>query len=337
MNEQTNSCTNDASSTLGNDEIHVWVLDNDKILTNQQTGLPLTITVNTTKISDANFKENCPAFIPLNFSNHATNNTSFSINATHAINKKDACILGLINPSHDNDFIGLRAFLNGHSLLNNSHNSNYKTQHIIHDISRAIQLIRWANEHQYCSRCSAPTQLHKASSEHALVCTSCNYIQYPRVQPCVIIAISRNNPTTGKPQVLLAHHHRHSNQSKTSNKTSNKIRYGLIAGFVEVGESIEHAVEREIAEEVNLTVNNVRYITSQPWPYPTNLMLGFVANYASGNADNIKVQDDELCHAKFFDLDDLPLIPPNGTIAYMLIEHLCHLNKLPSPISVWQN
>lgn len=98
--------------------------------------------------------------------------------------------------------------------------------------------------------------------------------------------------------------------------------YGLIAGFVEAGESIESAVHREVMEEVGLSVSNLRYHSSQPWPYPTNLMLGFIADYAGGE---IHPQADEIKEARFFDVDDLPLTPKAGTIAHTLIQSVIHL------------
>ena len=178
-------------------------------------------------------------------------------------------------------------------------------------ISQAIQLLRWQADTQFCSRCASPT-VHADQGERAMVCPVCQLRQYPRVQPCVITAITRPNPVTGEMQILLAHHHRHGQQKLPP-------MYGLIAGFVEVGESLEHAVVREVAEEVNISVTDIRYVSSQPWPFPSNLMLGFRASYASGD---IIIQEDELSHADFFDLSNLPKIPPKGSIARELIDQI---------------
>ena len=178
-------------------------------------------------------------------------------------------------------------------------------------ISQAIQLLRWQADTQFCSRCASPT-VHADQGERAMVCPVCQLRQYPRVQPCVITAITRPNPVTGEMQILLAHHHRHGQQKLPP-------MYGLIAGFVEVGESLEHAVVREVAEEVNISVADIRYVSSQPWPFPSNLMLGFRASYASGD---IIIQEDELSHADFFDLSNLPKIPPKGSIARELIDQI---------------
>ena len=175
-------------------------------------------------------------------------------------------------------------------------------------LSQAIQLLRWQADTQFCSRCSAPVTA-AVSGERAMVCSVCRFRQYPRVQPCVITAITRPNPTTGETQILLAHHHRYG-------QTVLPLQYGLIAGFVEVGESLEDAVMREVNEEVGIKLTDIRYVSSQPWPFPSNLMLGFRATYVSGD---IVLQEDELSHADFFDLSDLPKIPFKGSIAYDLI------------------
>lgn len=178
-------------------------------------------------------------------------------------------------------------------------------------ISQAIQLLSWQADTQFCSRCASPT-VHADQGERAMVCPVCRLRQYPRVQPCVITAITRPNPVTDEMQILLAHHHRHGQQNLPP-------MYGLIAGFVEVGESLEHAVVREVAEEVNISVSDIRYVSSQPWPFPSNLMLGFRASYANGD---IILQEDELAHADFFDLSNLPRIPPKGSIARDLIDQV---------------
>ena len=180
-------------------------------------------------------------------------------------------------------------------------------------ISQAIQLLRWQTDTQFCSRCASPV-VHTTADERAMVCPVCRLRQYPRVQPCVITAITRPNPQTGEMQILLAHHHRYGEQKRP-------LMYGLIAGFVEVGESLEHAVVREVAEEVNISLSDIHYVSSQPWPFPSNLMLGFRASYAAGD---IVIQEEELSHADFFDLSNLPKIPFKGSIAYELIAQIAH-------------
>ncbi len=177
--------------------------------------------------------------------------------------------------------------------------------HTAHEISAGIQLLSWQKSHQFCGYCGSKTHLHH--KENALICSACHQHFYPKIQPCIIIAITRPCPVTGQPQILLAQHHRHKDTGM----------YGLIAGFMEVGESAEMTIHREVMEETGVAVDNIRYVKSQAWPYPSNLMLGFLATYQSGE---IVIDEDELSHACFFGANDLPLIPKSGTIAHKLIK-----------------
>lgn len=184
--------------------------------------------------------------------------------------------------------------------------------HTAHEISAGIQLLLWQKSNQFCGYCGTKTARHP--KENTMVCPACHQHFYPKIQPCVIIAINRPCPVTGQPQILLAQHHRHQATGM----------YGLIAGFMEVGESVEMTIHREVLEETGVYVDNIRYIKSQAWPYPTNLMLGFCATYRSGD---IVIDEDELSHAQFFGKDDLPMIPKKGTIAYELIGQVLGLRE----------
>ena len=164
--------------------------------------------------------------------------------------------------------------------------------------SRAVQLLEWRRNHKFCSHCGHATEIH--SKEYAMVCPACGYHQYPRVQPCVITII-----TKGDDELLLA---------KSAHNKSNM--YGLIAGFVEVGETLEEAVQREAFEEVGVRLKNIRYMSSQPWPFPSNLMIAFHAEYDSGD---IQLQLEEISDAQFFKFDQLPEIPFKGSIAHSMI------------------
>lgn len=168
--------------------------------------------------------------------------------------------------------------------------------------SRAVQLLEWRRNHKFCSHCGHHTEIHP--KEYAMVCPACGYHQYPRVQPCVITII-----TKGKDEVLLA---------KSAHKHYGNM-YGLIAGFVEVGETLEEAVQRETLEEVGLKLKNIRYMSSQPWPFPSNLMIAFHAEYDSGE---IELQIEEISDAQFFKFDQLPEIPFKGSIAHAMISEI---------------
>lgn len=181
--------------------------------------------------------------------------------------------------------------------------NQYLPQSVMAHIAHALGLLKWRLEHQFCGRCGNPTTL--SSNEYATVCLHCNHKSYPVICPCVIVAITRQCPQTHKTQLLLAQHRRHKDGL-----------FGLIAGFIEIGEDVLSAIKREVQEETNLTIKNIRPIASQAW-YPNNLMLGFIADYDQGA---IVIESSELNDAKFFDLDDLPNIPHHGTIARQLID-----------------
>lgn len=163
---------------------------------------------------------------------------------------------------------------------------------------RASQVLAWARDHRHCCRCGAPTQLH--ARDRAMVCTSCGHCQYPRVAPCVIVLVTRGE------EVLLARSARFP-----------PGMFSTLAGFIEAGESVEEALAREVAEEVGVQVRAPRYLGSQSWPFPHSLMLGFHAEYAGGG---IVVDGEEIVEAGWFRIDDLPLVPPRGSISRMLID-----------------
>lgn len=105
-------------------------------------------------------------------------------------------------------------------------------------------------------------------------------------------------------------------------KTLKKNVFGLVAGFVEIGENIEEAVMREVEEETGLKIKNLRYKKSQPWPYPSVLMLGFFAEYSSGD---IKLQEEEIEAGNWFRYNELPTIPDKASIARQLIDEWMNL------------
>ncbi len=165
---------------------------------------------------------------------------------------------------------------------------------------RAWQLATFRRTHRFCGECGAP--MTPKAGEWAQVCHH-GHTVYPRISPCIIVAVRKG------PEILLAAHRRH--------YQADDPMYTVLAGFVEAGENLEQCVAREVFEECGIRVRNVRYVASQPWPFPHSLMMGFTADYESGE---IKVQDDELVAADFFAADRLPRLPPHGTIARRLIE-----------------
>ena len=164
--------------------------------------------------------------------------------------------------------------------------------------ARAVQIVAWDHDHQFCGRCATRTENHP--TEHSKQCPNCGLTHYPRLAPAVIVLVERGD------EVLLAR----SPQFPPG-------MFSTLAGFVEPGESLEHTVAREIAEEVGVQVANVRYFGSQPWPFPNSLMIGFRADYASGE---IVIDGEEIVEAGWFRHGALPQIPPRISIARALID-----------------
>ena len=128
---------------------------------------------------------------------------------------------------------------------------------------RGIQLAEFYRSHKFCGYCGHP--MHPSKTEWAMLCSHCRERYYPQIAPCIIVAIRRDD------SILLAQHTRHRNGVHT-----------VLAGFVEVGETLEQTVAREVMEESGIKVKNLRYVTSQPWPFPQSLMTAFMAEYDSG-------------------------------------------------------
>ena len=163
---------------------------------------------------------------------------------------------------------------------------------------RGVQLAEFIRSHRYCGYCGH--EMHLSNRENACLCAHCRQRYYPQIAPCIIVAIRRDD------KILLAQHARHRNSI-----------YTVLAGFVEVGETLEQAVAREVMEESNVRVKNLRYVTSQPWPFPHSLMMAFMAEYDEGE---LQIDNNELIAADWFRYDALPQLPPPGTVARRLIE-----------------
>lgn len=161
----------------------------------------------------------------------------------------------------------------------------------------ASQIAQWDRTSRFCPVCG--TQTDHDQRERAKRCPACGYLQYPRVHPCIIVLIYRDG------QVLL-----------TRQPSWPPNRYSLVAGFVESGESLEQCLRREITEEVGVAVDEIRYLGSQPWPFPHQLMCGFVAHYHEGD---VEVDQTELEHAAWFDVDALPELSAPLSISRQII------------------
>ena len=163
---------------------------------------------------------------------------------------------------------------------------------------RAVQIVEWDRTHQFCGACGGRTELH--AKARARVCPSCALEAYPRVAPAMIVLVERGE------ELLLARSHHFPPEI-----------YAALAGFVEPGESAEEAVHREVLEETGVRVKNVRYFSSQPWPFPNSLMLAFLADYDSGS---VRPDPDEIEDAQFFHVDRLPrTFPGNVSIGQWML------------------
>lgn len=173
--------------------------------------------------------------------------------------------------------------------------------------SRSLQLSEWTRNNRFCGSCGSKMNKHK--TERAMSCECNNLLVYPRISPCIIVLVTKGE------QLLLAH-----------NKNFPGTFYSTLAGFIEAGESAESAIHREIYEEVKVNVKNIEYFGSQSWPFPSQLMLGFHAEYLDGD---ITPDGEEIDLADWFHYKDLPQVPTgNISISGQLIES--YIEKLKS-------
>ncbi len=241
--------------------------------------------------NDEIFVQNQSPFLPLAPASHLFN----------ASNVKKATYLGeydshpvfmvkasqvALKPECSGDFVELRDFITDVDF------------DLFSFAAKAIQFHHFLDTHRYCGRCSQ--KMKHVGWEMAMQCKHCNHRCYPRLSPCVIMAVLKGD------QLLLA-----------QNKKSRSGRSSILAGFVEPGETLEHAVAREVYEETAIKVKNIDYFSSQAWPFPHQLMVGFIAEYESGE---ICVDEREILHADWYNLSDLPETPGIYSIAGQLIE-----------------
>ena len=171
-------------------------------------------------------------------------------------------------------------------------------------LAYARAMILWRQRHRYCGSCGAPTRAESAG--HVMKCSApaCQAEQFPRLDPAIIVLV-----TDGERALL-------GRQASWP-----PGRYSTIAGFVEPGESLEDAVAREVLEESGVLVHDAEYHSSQPWPFPSSLMIGFTARAA---ADAVPRADEELEDVRWFTREEIaagvPGLPPPQSVSFRLIE-----------------
>lgn len=163
---------------------------------------------------------------------------------------------------------------------------------------RAVQMLEWDRTHRFCGACGTPTE--QMPGERAKRCPACRLSVYPRISPAMMTLVTDGD------RVLLGR-----------GVNFPPGRYSALAGFVEAGESIEDCVTREVREETNVRVGNLRYFGSQSWPFPNSLMIAFTAEYAGGE---LRHDPAELADARWFHIDELPQLPPRHSISRALID-----------------
>jgi NAD+ diphosphatase len=164
-------------------------------------------------------------------------------------------------------------------------------------LSRAIILKSWLSANVFCSICGNQNSFNK--KEGAFECSCSAAPKYPTISPCIITLIyDEDNILLGRSKFFPPN------------------MYSTLAGFIEAGENAEEALIREVKEEVNVEITNIKYFSSQSWPFPAQLMLGYFCQYKKGE---IILNDAELEDARWFDIKELPIIPPDASISGQLI------------------
>lgn len=162
----------------------------------------------------------------------------------------------------------------------------------------AYQVQYWDKTHVVCGACAEPLEYRAGS--RCKQCVKCKIEYFPKVSPAMIVLVEDGD------QLLMARHSR-----------LPPGMYALIAGFLEPGETLEQCVAREVFEETGFEVDNIRYFGSQPWPFPHQIMVGFVARKCGGD---LRIDLEELEDARFFHRNDLPMLPPPVSIARKIID-----------------
>lgn len=162
---------------------------------------------------------------------------------------------------------------------------------------KAHEILHWDRNTRFCSTCGTPMEQKEPIMKR---CPQCGCEAYPSISTAILVLIRKED------SILLVHARNFSGAFKS-----------LVAGFLETGETLEECVAREAKEETGLDIKNITYFGNQPWPYPSGLMVGFIADYAGGE---IKLQDEELSSGDFYTRDNLPELPRKLSLARKMID-----------------
>lgn len=162
---------------------------------------------------------------------------------------------------------------------------------------KSYELLYWDASSQFCGVCGTPMGMHDSFSKQ---CPGCGREVWPALAPAIIVGIRKGR------EILLV-----------QGRNFTGAYMGLVAGFVETGESLEDCVHREVMEETGLIIENLRYFGSQPWPYPSGLLVGFMADYVSGD---LKLQTSELRAGGWYDVAHLPTLPERLSLTRKMLD-----------------
>ena len=166
--------------------------------------------------------------------------------------------------------------------------------------ARAQELHNFRHSHRFCGYCGGRMA---TASEISLKCEACGREIWPQLSPAMVVLVTRNNGE----EALLVH---------AANFKHADV-HALVAGFVETGETLEQCVAREVREETTIEISDIRYVGSQSWPFPGQMMVGFVAEYESGE---IQLSDGELTSAGWFTRDSHPPLPSQPSLSRRIID-----------------
>ncbi|WP_321330871.1 NAD(+) diphosphatase [uncultured Bacteroides sp.] len=162
---------------------------------------------------------------------------------------------------------------------------------------KAHEILHWDKNSNFCPACGTPTEKREPIMKK---CPNCGNELYPAISTAILALVRKGD------SLLLVH-------ARNFRGPFNS----LVAGFLETGETLEECVAREVMEETGLKVNNITYFGNQAWPYPSGLMVGFIADYVSGE---IKLQEEELSAAAFYTRNNLPQLPGKMSLARKMID-----------------